>query len=577
MGDQDIDLRPYSSPVQDQGSTGSCVANSLVKALEIKRIIKKGHVAHVDLSRLGLYYNARERMNPSEVKKDSGTYIAIACDCLRQFGVCRESLHPFSTTNLYRRPSDMAMREARLNRIKNHFKIKTQGNKLLDDIIFNLHAGNPVVFGTKVGEDWVSYRGGKEPLRVETRPKGGHCMCCLPGTMVITNKGPKEIQNITPGEMVLTRNGWNPVTITTERYTSEPVYEIHTQLSVKPLVVTGEHPILVRKAGVWDRVSRTDMNKFEFVKANSVKKRWYVKTIIDDIIERDLQISENFARLIGYYLGDGNLQIQKNKRGDKIKSIKFRLTYHRDDKKEIVEDIIKIIELEYPGTKYSIYEDKKSNTNIISFYNTSLGRRILELCGGANNKSAHKLLHLDPTLQLQIIKGWYKTDGCGRWLDTSKIFTASRHLAEGLVVMFQRCRLIYDVTYRKPYKSKIKGRMCNNVGGYDICFHSFKGRNRMYYDNNAIYSRISLINCYNYEGMVHNLEIANCHEYIANNILTHNCIVGFVDGLFIIENSWSKNWGDSGFGYVVPEVFKHASTRDFWVIVDGSEAWTEIK
>src|SRR5574343_112600 len=76
VGDQDIDLRPYSSPVQDQGSTGSCVANSLVKALEIKRIIKKGHVAHVDLSRLGLYYNARERMNPSEVKKDSGTYIA---------------------------------------------------------------------------------------------------------------------------------------------------------------------------------------------------------------------------------------------------------------------------------------------------------------------------------------------------------------------------------------------------------------------------------------------------------------------------------------------------------------------
>ena len=190
VGDQDIDLRPYSSPIQDQGATGSCVANSLVKALEIKRIIKKGHVAHVDLSRLSLYYNARERMNPSEVNKDSGAYISIACDCLRQFGVCRESLHPFSTTNLYKRPSDMAMREGRLNRIKSHFKIKTQGNKLLDDIIFNLHAGNPVVFGTKVGDDWMNYRGGKEPLRVETRPKGGHALCIIgfiDGLFIIEN------------------------------------------------------------------------------------------------------------------------------------------------------------------------------------------------------------------------------------------------------------------------------------------------------------------------------------------------------------------------------------------------------
>ena len=55
------------------------------------------------------------------------------------------------------------------------------------------------------------------------------------------------------------------------------------------------------------------------------------------------------------------------------------------------------------------------------------------------------------------------------------------------------------------------------------------------------------------------------------------CIVGFVDGLFVVENSWGTYWGEDGFGYVVPEVFTHPSTRDIWVMVDGSEAWTEKK
>ena len=178
-GGNDIDLRPYSSPRHNQRSTGSCVAQSIIKALEIKRIIKKGHANHVDLSVLDLYYGARERMTPPQTNLDKGTNISLACDVLRKFGVCREELHPFSETNLFKKPSLMATREARLNRITSHFKIKTYGNDRLDDIIFNLKAGNPVIFGTTVGKDWMSYTGGSKPLLVETRPVGGHCMCCV--------------------------------------------------------------------------------------------------------------------------------------------------------------------------------------------------------------------------------------------------------------------------------------------------------------------------------------------------------------------------------------------------------------
>lgn len=186
----DIDLRPYTSARHDQKSTGSCVAQSTIKALEIKRIIQHGHANHVDLSVLDLYYNARARMTPPLTEWDQGTYISLACDVLRDIGVCRDSMFPFKVADVYKRPSVMAERESRLNMIKSHFKIKSYGQDRLDDIIFNLRAGNPVIFGTTVGTDWMVYRGGKEPLRVETRPKGGHAMCCLgyvDGLFIIEN------------------------------------------------------------------------------------------------------------------------------------------------------------------------------------------------------------------------------------------------------------------------------------------------------------------------------------------------------------------------------------------------------
>lgn len=173
----DIDLRPYTSPRHNQGSTGSCVAQSTIKALEIKRIYQKGRAAHVDLSVLDVYWGARDLMNPKMTDTDSGTYISLACDVLRRYGVCREVMHPFSTKKLFIPPPVLATREARLNRIYSHFKLTSTGQTLIDDIILNLHAGNPVIFGTRVGDEWQKYPGGNTVIGInETGEGGGHAM-----------------------------------------------------------------------------------------------------------------------------------------------------------------------------------------------------------------------------------------------------------------------------------------------------------------------------------------------------------------------------------------------------------------
>jgi C1A family cysteine protease len=185
---KNIDLRPFSISRHNQRNTSTCVANAATKALEIKRVMKHGINSHVDLSRLDLYYGCRERMNPPRNDKDDGTHIYLACEILRDFGICREQMHPFTKENIFKKPSIMASREGRLNRIKSCFKIDSIGDKRLEDIVFNLQAGNPVIFGTLVGKTWMNYKG-DGAIGIENEG-GGHAMCCIGyvgGSFIIEN------------------------------------------------------------------------------------------------------------------------------------------------------------------------------------------------------------------------------------------------------------------------------------------------------------------------------------------------------------------------------------------------------
>jgi len=156
----DVDLRPYTSPRHNQGSTQSCVANAVIKALEIKRIQKYGMTAHVDLSRLAVYYLARELMNPPECSIDTGTHISLGFDVLRRFGVPPETDWSWAESKVCIPPSWRAMRKAYLHKITSFYKIRSEGNDRVKDVLQCLRSGNPVVFGTTVGENWHKYQRG---------------------------------------------------------------------------------------------------------------------------------------------------------------------------------------------------------------------------------------------------------------------------------------------------------------------------------------------------------------------------------------------------------------------------------
>lgn len=172
-----IDLRPFSSPRHDQGATGTCVAQAAVKALEVLRI-KQG-LSHFDLSRLAVYYLARELMTPPRTKVDSGTYVSLAFDVIRRFGVPPEADWPWDLSKMHTSPSWAAMRAARPYRVSSHFRIRSKGVTRVKDVQQALRAGYPVVFGTAVGKNWHDYKRGSAPLGVPQKKTGNHATVLL--------------------------------------------------------------------------------------------------------------------------------------------------------------------------------------------------------------------------------------------------------------------------------------------------------------------------------------------------------------------------------------------------------------
>lgn len=175
---KDIDLREFTSPRHNQVNTGTCVAQSVVKALEIKRIQKYGRAAHYDLSVLQVYFLAREMMFPKKTHEDNGTFISLGCDVARRFGVCREDEHPFSKENLHKPPSWASMRNAYLHRFSKFYRINSTGDQRVAEVEFALRANHPVMFATYVGDQWFSYRGGTT-LKRETNEVGSHATVLL--------------------------------------------------------------------------------------------------------------------------------------------------------------------------------------------------------------------------------------------------------------------------------------------------------------------------------------------------------------------------------------------------------------
>ena len=166
-----VDLRPACSPVENQGSLGSCTANALAGALEF--LERKDEVSFVDVSRLFIYYG--ERVIEHTVKSDSGAMLRDGIKTLVKQGVCSEKKWPYVVSKFSVKPGAACYKEALQHQVTSYHRIVT-----LDEMRSCLAEGFPFVFGFTVYESFESQQVAQSgvlhtPLPGE-RSLGGHAV-----------------------------------------------------------------------------------------------------------------------------------------------------------------------------------------------------------------------------------------------------------------------------------------------------------------------------------------------------------------------------------------------------------------
>ena len=164
-----IDLRPWMSPIEQQGKIGSCTPNAIVGAYEY---LMRRNGRHLDFSRLFLYFLTRSRE-----RRRAGSFPYSAIQVLKQYGICAERTWPYETAYIDHQPSRAAYTEARRYRLKKSRPIAVN----LQEMRQCLANQYPFIFALKIGKSfqrlhrsgWVNMPAANVPL------KNSHAMLCV--------------------------------------------------------------------------------------------------------------------------------------------------------------------------------------------------------------------------------------------------------------------------------------------------------------------------------------------------------------------------------------------------------------
>ena len=212
-----VDLRPWCSPIEDQGDLGSCTANAGVGILEYFE--RKAFGNHIDGSRLFLYKTTRDLM---QISGDTGAYLRTTMAAMVLFGVPPEKYWPYNidgfnpaqgTQNFDVEPPAFCYSFAGNYKSIKYYRLDPPGTSMavvLNNIKTNLAAGLPSMFGFSVYNSiGQAFATGRIPLPATSGDPfaGGHAVVAVGYDDNI------KIRNSIPGSpetvgAILIRNSW---------------------------------------------------------------------------------------------------------------------------------------------------------------------------------------------------------------------------------------------------------------------------------------------------------------------------------------------------------------------------------
>jgi C1A family cysteine protease len=203
-----VDLRPYCSPIEDQGALGSCTANAVTGLVEYFE--RRAHGKHIDGSRLFLYKATRELIH---AKGDTGAYLRSTMGALALFGIPPEEYWPYQVATFDNEPTAFCYAFAQDFKAISYYRLDDPGitpSALITRIKANLAAGLPSVFGfTVYSSISQAAKTGRIPYPAKgEKVVGGHAMLVVgyDDNVTITNATSGAV---TKGGLII-RNSWGP-------------------------------------------------------------------------------------------------------------------------------------------------------------------------------------------------------------------------------------------------------------------------------------------------------------------------------------------------------------------------------
>lgn len=370
--------------------------------------------------------------------------------------------------------------------------------------------------------------------------------CFDPNTKIYTDQGLKDIKNISIGDKVLTHTGnLRKVTKTYETPFTDDVYKISVQGISESVIVTANHPLLAQKNnrtlyrhGNRFKLSSVKDSRLEliWIPSNELSKGDYVSFPIAKQQGED-EINTEQARLLGYYLSEGSLTINKLVK-EPFESFRIQFSFHSKET-EYHEDVIKLAKNQF---QVDLIKRVEKNKCCLRKTNNSLGQFLLKY---GNITSYEKkmpwslLFNSSNEILENIFKGYFRGDGsrsCNRYTCA----TVSKELFEQIKYILFRLAIPFttkistshvgkDGTHHKEsyyitISSNIYMNKVSKILNDDFKITKSKTKTPIKCTGAHLIYPIKSIEKIFYSGCVYNLEVEEDESYTTYGFIAHNCL-----------------------------------------------------
>lgn len=387
-----------------------------------------------------------------------------------------------------------------------------------------------------------------EPLLQELiayNDTGNFDRCLTKGTLVTTINGDKPVEEIDRTDKVLTHTGkYQNVTWTDKHVHNGNIVVLKCTGDYQELKCTDNHPILVKYTNYKKHKFRNlDYLNEDFLRADKLTNKYQFTLLPKRKLNNKLNISKRFLYLMGWMLSDGYCSPKSNE---------VKITFQKNQL-ECLKQCEQII-YEFDNSARCVIKEEKGCYRLIT-YNKQLHDYAIRFGCQVNNKKLAYDVYNNYSDLMPFVLGVLEGDGYQKLnanydgytrncIEFSTVYEELLRQCRQILIdngIYSSIRKIKSRNNRKTqYGLLISGEYVKKLLSYytwdddynyePIYSYKFvmpsinKNTSRVLEDEHGFWVPIKLLYTYATTETVYNFEVQEDHTYVANGVLTHNCM-----------------------------------------------------